>query len=690
MRVHDGRAEPLGATWDGEGTNFAIFSGHATRVELCLFAPVEATIDLPARTKDFWHGWVGGVKPGQRYGFRVHGPFAPREGHRFNPSKLLIDPYAKAIDGRIVWHCSMQGFREDDESVPDPQDSAAFVPKAVVVDPTFDWEDDAPPRTPWRDTLIYECHVRGLTARHPHVAPEIRGRYLGLASPAVIEHQRRLGVTAVELLPVHAAMTERRLVERGLTNYWAYNTIGFFAPDCRFASGAEGEQVVEFKRMVKALHRAGIEVILDVAYNHTGEGDHEGPTACFRGIDNRAYYSLRADDLRRYVDVTGCGNSVNGEHRCVTRLVIDSLRYWVEQMHVDGFRFDLATALIRGPDGVDPRGGLVADIRRDPVLSQTKLIVEPWDLGSGGYRLGRFCTGVAEWNDRYRDTVRRFWRGEGNQAGAFASRLAGSSDLFDSPRGPLAGINYVASHDGFTLRDMVTFEQKHNLLNGEENRDGAELNFSRNWGAEGETENPEVAVLRQRTLRNLLATLAISQGVPMLTAGDEMGRTQRGNNNPYCQDHDLSWVNWDLQEWQRQLLAFTQKVMALRRGFPGLRREQFFQGDSIDAATTDVTWLRCDGERMSESDWLDPQRRTFAMLIHGGTDVGADVTALFAAFNSGAVGCGYKLPRMATAGRWRQLIDTSAADARPSAGDQVTMHPYSLCLFGYEPSGDQG
>ncbi len=685
MDVTDGQPVPLGATWQGDGTNFAIFSEHATRIELCLFdrsdgSRPSASITLPARTGNVWHGKLSGVGPGQLYGYRVHGPYCPAEGHRFNPAKLLIDPYAKAIAGRLGWHESMQGARAGDENAPDPVDSAPYVPKCVVVDETFDWEDDRPPRTPWEDTLIYECHVKGLTVRHPDVPAEQRGRLLGIASAPIIEHLRGLGVTAVELLPIAAAMTERRLVQAKLTNYWGYNPIGFFAPDCRFASGAFGEQVVEFKQMVKALHRAGIEVILDVVFNHTGEQDHDGPTIAFRGIDNRAYYWLKDDDLRRYVDVTGCGNSLRASPPCVAELVLDSLRYWVLQMHVDGFRFDLAPTLARVGEGLDPQTGLFEIIRSDPVLGAVKLIVEPWDAGPDGYQLGRFPQGYAEWNDRYRDTVRRFWRGDEGEAPIMASRLAGSSDLLDSSCGPLAGINFVTCHDGFPLRDVVSYQQKHNHANAESNRDGIDDNFSRNWGAEGDTTDPAIAAIRERLQKDFLATLAFSQGVPMLTAGDEFGRTQHGNNNAYCQDNELSWLNWTLREWQHRLLNFTRKAFALRHQFPVFRRREFLSGQAGHDGVTDVLWLRADGQEMSGEDWSDVQRRALGMLLRFSSAPPVEC-AILAVLNAGAAPVTWRFPAEAPPGQWTTLLDTAHEDVDELVFENVAVSPHSVCVL---------
>src|SRR5215468_10398747 len=554
VRHRPGRPYPLGATWDGSGVNFALFSEHATAVELCLFDAVDPAretrrIAVTERSDQIWHVYLPEARPGLLYGYRVHGPYAPADGHRFNAAKVLLDPYAIAIAGSVTWNGALFGYRPgeaEESAVPDERDSAAYIPKCVVAETAFSWGDDKLLRTPWHKTVIYEVHVEGFTARHPQVPPELRGTYAGLVSPPALEHLKRLGVTAVELLPVHHSVTEQHLVERGFTNYWGYNSIGYFAPDSRFAStGVQGEQVAEFKSMVKRLHQAGIEVILDVVYNHTAEGNHGGPTLCFRGIDNAAYYRLEADDRRRYRDYTGCGNTLNLTHPRVLQLLMDSLRYWVVDMHVDGFRFDLVSALARELHEVDRLGAFFDLLRQDPVLNQVKLIAEPWDLGAGGYQVGNFPAGWAEWNDKYRDTIRAYWKGDGGLIGEFARRITGSSDLYGrSGRRPYASVNYVAAHDGFTLTDLVSYNEKHNEANLEDNRDGHNHNLSWNCGVEGPTDDPAIRALRARQKRNLLGTLLLSQGVPMLLAGDELGRTQRGNNNAYCQDNEISWVDW--------------------------------------------------------------------------------------------------------------------------------------------------
>ncbi|MCA1556912.1 MAG: glycogen debranching protein GlgX, partial [Acidobacteria bacterium] len=558
MQVWPGQPYPLGATWDGAGVNFALFSENATRVELCLFDGLDARretmrITLPEQTDQVWHAYLPEARPGQLYGYRVHGPYKPRAGHRFNPNKLLIDPYGKAIASTVDWRDQVFGYtigHEDEDLSFDVRDSSPFIPKCVVVDPAFSWGDDKHPRTPWHKTLIYEMHVKGFTKLHPHVPENLRGTYTGMTHPSVIEYLLSLGVTAVELLPVHQSVSGKHLSEKGLTNYWGYNSVAFFAPDVRYSSsGHLGQQVTEFKTMVKTLHREGIEVILDVVYNHTGEGNQMGPTLAFRGIDNAAYYRLVGDDSRYYMDYTGTGNTLNMTHPRTLQLIMDSLRYWVLEMHVDGFRFDLASALARELHEVDRLGAFFDIIHQDPVISQVKLIAEPWDLGEGGYQVGNFPVLWAEWNGVYRDVVRGFWRGDRGLVDNLAFRLTGSSDLYErSGRSPYASINFVTAHDGFTLRDLVSYNQKHNEANGEDNRDGTDDNISFNYGTEGPTGDPQIEAVRARQQRNFLATLLLSQGVPMLQAGDEMGRTQQGNNNPYCQDNEISWLDWSVDK----------------------------------------------------------------------------------------------------------------------------------------------
>jgi isoamylase len=597
-----GRPFPLGATWDGRGTNFSLFSEHARGVELCLFddADRETRVELPECTAFIWHGYLPGVGPGQRYGYRVDGPYEPAAGHRFDPMKLLIDPYAKAIEGPILY---LPG--EDGDLSPDGLDDAAAIPKCVVIDETFDWEDDRRLEIPWHDTVIYETHVKGFTKRNAAVREDLRGTYAGLASGEAIAHLQSLGITSIEVLPVHHIADENFLVDRGLTNYWGYSTIGFFAPHALYAAtGTRGAQVREFKGMVKALHRAGIEVILDVVYNHTAEGNDRGPTLSFKGIDNRSYYRLVPDDLSRYMDFTGTGNSLNPMHPSVLRLIMDSLRYWVLECHVDGFRFDLASALARELYDVDKLSSFFDVIHQDPVLSQVKLIAEPWDVGPGGYQVGNFPVLWTEWNGKYRDCVRDFWRGGAN-LGEFASRFTGSSDLYqDDGRRPSASINFVTCHDGFTLADLVSYERKHNEANGEGNADGSDDNRSWNCGVEGPTHDPKVIELRARQQRNFLATVLLSQGVPMLLGGDESGRTQLGNNNAWCQDNEISWLDWELDGPREQLLAFTRRVLALRRSHPVFRRAHFLTGAATNGSgLPDVWWFRPDGLRMTRNDW---------------------------------------------------------------------------------------
>ncbi|MGI9022899.1 MAG: glycogen debranching protein GlgX [Acidimicrobiales bacterium] len=631
MEVWPGSPHPLGATWDGEGTNFALFSEGADAVELCLFGndprssarrPGEIGVPLTEVTAHVWHGYVPGVGPGRQYGFRVHGPYDPAQGLRFNPRKLVIDPYAKAIDGDLDWAPAVFGYKVGGggDGVADPRDSAPHVPRAVVADPQFPWGDDHRPTTPWHDTVIYEAHVKGFTARHPGVPEKLRGTYAGLASPAAVDHLVRLGVTAVELLPVHHFVSEHGLVARGLTNYWGYNSLGYFAPHAAYsASGGGGQQVREFKAMVRTMHAAGIEVILDVVYNHTAEGNHMGPTLVFRGIDNSAYYRLVDGDRRHYMDYTGTGNTLNARHPEVLRLILDSLRYWVTEMHVDGFRFDLASALARGFHEVDRLSAFFDLIHQDPVVSQVKLIAEPWDVGEGGYQVGNFPVLWTEWNGRYRDQVRDFWRGRDASVADLGYRLTGSSDLYqDDGRRPYASINFVTSHDGFTLADLVAYDAKHNEANGEDNRDGTDDNRSWNCGVEGPTTEPEVIDLRRRQQRNFLATLLLSQGVPMLLGGDEVGRTQQGNNNAYCQDNELSWFDWALDDADADLLDFTAQLIHLRRAHPVFHRRRFFQGRPIHGSgLADIGWFRPDGGEMTAGEWTAGKVYALGMFLNG-------------------------------------------------------------------------
>ena len=704
MRVWPGNPYPQGAAWDGEGVNFALFSENATAIELCLFdhpeaATESARIPLRERNDHIWHCYLPDARPGQLYGYRVHGPYAPGEGHRFNPHKLLIDPFAKAISGTIAWSNALYGYaigHPDADLAIGTEDSARGVPKSVVVEPAFSWGDDRPPRVPWNRTVIYECHVRGMTMRHPQVDPAVRGTYLGLASDPIVDHLLSLGITTVELLPVHHFVTDRHLAELGLTNYWGYNSIGFFAPDVRYATGRLGEQVPEFKTMVKRLHRAGIEVVLDVVYNHTGEGNHLGPTLSLRGIDNAAYYRLTPDDRRYYIDFTGCGNSLNMLHPHTMQLIMDSLRYWVLDMHVDGFRFDLAPVLARELYEVNRLSTFFDIIHQDPVLSQVKLIAEPWDLGPGGYQVGNFPNGWAEWNGKYRDAVRRFWRGDEGLVPELAYRLSGSSDLYQaSDRSPFASINFVTCHDGFTLHDLVSYDRKHNEANGEEGRDGTDDNLSHNWGTEGPTDSVEIRTLRRRMKRNFLATLIFSQGVPMLSHGDEIGRTQGGNNNAYCQDNETAWVDWSLGGPERELLAFTRELVAIFQANPVLRRRKFFRGGPlVDGGVKDVAWLRPDGQEMTEADWGQERNHTLGMLIAGraadeqderGRPIAGDTLLLVV--NGGGRARSFTLPTLGAPGHWHELVNTMRGGARHVRSHAVTLGAHTLALLRYREGG---
>ncbi len=703
IRIWPGSPTPLGATWDGEGTNFALFSEHATAVELCLYdAPGDGTarmrIPLLERSGQVWHAYLPDVRPGQLYGYRVHGPFEPERGLRFNPAKLLLDPYAKSITGRIRWSEALSGHAltgpvKERDLQPSTDDSAAGMPKCVVIESAFSWGDDRRPETPWNRTVIYEAHVRGMTMLHPDVPETLRGTYLGLATDPIIDHLLSLGVTAIELLPVHHFVTEQRLADLGLTNYWGYSSIGFFAPDVRYATGGIGQQVSEFKSMVKRLHRAGIEVILDVVYNHTAEGNQLGPTLSFRGIDNSAYYRLDPDLPRFYLDYTGCGNTVDVRHSRTLQLVMDSLRYWVTEMHVDGFRFDLAPALARETPEVNPFGRFFDVVRQDPDISRVKLIAEPWDLGPDGYQVGRFPIGWSEWNALFRDTTRRFWRGDGGQVGGLASRLAGSSDLFEpSQRTPQASVNFVTCHDGFTLHDLVSYEHKHNEANGEDNRDGNDNNQSRNWGVEGPSEAVHIVRMRERIKRNLLATLVFSQGVPMLSHGDEIGRSQGGNNNAYCQDGPLSWVDWRLGPAQRELLEFTRQIVAIRAANPVLRRRRFFRLEPLETGEgKDLTWLGAAGREMTEEQWADESNHVLGMLIRAEASDDVDErgrtprgSAILLLVNGGARSRTFNLPVMERPGVWSQLLDTAHPTPRAIRGGQVHLAAHSLMLLRHE------
>ena len=703
MRVWPGQPYPLGATWDGEGVNFAIFSENATGVELCLFDSAEAAnererIPLKERNDQIWHCYLPDVRPGQLYGYRVYGPYAPHEGHRFNPNQLLIDPYAKAVGGTIKWSDALFAYKVggpkgDLEMSTDNR--AGGVPKSVVVDPAFTWGNDKHPRTPWNRTVIYECHVKGMTILHPEVEERYRGTYLGLASQPMIEHFLSLGVTAVELLPVHHFAVDRLLAEKGLTNYWGYNSVAFLAPDIRYSSGGLGSQVYEFKSMVKKFHSAGIEVILDVVYNHTGEGNHLGPTLSLRGIDNRAYYRLEPNDQRFYTDFTGTGNSLNMQHPRTIQLIMDSLRYWVLDMHVDGFRFDLAPVLARELYEVNRLSAFFDIIHQDPVLSQVKLIAEPWDIGPGGYQVGNFPIKWAEWNGKYRDAVRHFWRGDRGVVPELASRLAGSSDIYQwSDRQAYASVNFVVAHDGYTLRDLVTYERKHNEANGENNRDGHDDNISRNWGVEGETDDLKLLDFRYRMMRNFIATVAFSQGVPMIAHGDEIARTQRGNNNSYAQDNEINWVNWNLDERQKELLEFTRTVFAIRHSNPVLRRRHFFRGqETRPGGTKDLTWIRPDSREMQDRDWQREHNHVLGMLISGDAtdevdDRGRPIQGdtMLVLLNGGGDDVRFTLPRLKAEGIWSRVIDTAGRGPGEidAPGLELSARSVQLLRFGID------
>jgi isoamylase len=680
-QVWPGSAYPLGATYDGTGTNFAIYSEVAEKIELCLFdeAGNEERIRLPEMDAYVWHAFLPGIQPGQRYGFRVHGPHDPAQGHRCNPNKLLLDPYAKAIDGQVDWDEAVFGYRFENGEKND-DDSAAHMPKSVVVNPYFDWGVDRPPKTPYNKTVIYEAHVKGLTMTHPRVPEALRGTYSGIAHPAIIEHLQQLGITAIELMPVHQFVQDDTLQQKGLRNYWGYNTIGFFAPHNEYAQDTDGQQVQEFKGMVRALHEAGIEVILDVVYNHTAEGNHMGPTLSFRGIDNQAYYRLVEDDKQYYMDTTGTGNSLNVRTPQSLQLIMDSLRYWVTEMHVDGFRFDLASSLARQFHEVDL-------VHQDPIVSQVKLIAEPWDIGDGGYQVGNFPALWTEWNGKYRDTVRDFWRGEDATIGEFASRITGSADLYQhSGRRPVASINFVTAHDGFTLDDLVSYNEKHNEANGEDNNDGESHNRSWNCGVEGETDDAEVLALRAQQRRNFIASLMLSQGVPMLLHGDELGRSQGGNNNGYCQDSELTWIDWENVD--EGLLEFTKLVTKLRNDHPTFRRRRFFHGRPVRREegdpVQDIAWLTPGGDLMSDEDWDAGYAKSLAMYLNGhgiretderGEDVVDD--CFYLAFNAHHEPIEFTLPSDDYAEAWTVVVDTAElGEVEPvevKAGETLTV-----------------
>ncbi|MDG9925648.1 MULTISPECIES: glycogen debranching protein GlgX [unclassified Pseudomonas] len=702
-RIAEGHPFPLGATWDGLGVNFALFSAHATKVELCLFDDQGKTeierIELPEYTDEIWHGYLPDAHPGQVYGYRVYGPYEPDAGHRFNPNKLLIDPYAKQLVGKLRWSEALFGYtigHPDADLSFDERDSAAFVPKSKVMDPAFTWGEQAPIRVPWDSTILYETHLRGISMLHPAVPENLRGTCAGLMNPELLKHIRSLGVSSIELLPVHAFVNDQHLLEKGMNNYWGYNSIGFFAPHPAYlASG----KVSEFKEMVAHLHDAGLELILDVVYNHTAEGNERGPTLCMRGIDNASYYRLMPDDRRYYINDSGTGNTLDLSHPCVLQMVTDSLRYWATEMRVDGFRFDLATILGRYADGFDERHSFLVACRQDPVLSKVKLIAEPWDCGPGGYQVGGFPPGWAEWNDKFRDNARAFWKGDGGQLAELASRLTASGDLFNQRgRRPFASVNFITAHDGFTLRDVVSYDHKHNEANDEDNRDGTDNNISWNHGCEGPSDDEQIRELRLRQMRNLLATLLFAQGTPMLLAGDEFGRTQQGNNNAYCQDNELSWVDWNIDEEGQGLIAFTRRLIALRRAYPILRRGRFFVGHyNEELGVKDVTWLAPNGEEMTEENWHDGEARCMGMLLDGraqptGIRRRGDDATLLLILNAYHEAVDFLLPEVAEGSAWVGLLDSNQPQQRSTEqfafGSQFQVTPRSLLLFKLQKESD--
>lgn len=694
LNIYPGKPYPLGANYTGNGVNFALYAGNATKVVLCLFdedGEPQTNIELKEKTRQIWHAYIPNLGPKQQYGYRVWGPFEPANGYRYNPNKLLIDPYAKAISGDIVWDDAVFGYQigEDDLTFSE-LDSAKFVPKGIVIDQRYDWEGDTPPQIPYHHTIIYEAHVKGLTALHPALPVQLRGTYAGIGHPSVINYLQSLGITAIELMPVHQFVNDRHLLDKGLANYWGYNTIGFFAPHCKYASGDKnGSQVTEFKDMVKALHRAGIEVILDVVYNHTAEGNHLGPTLSFKGIDNTEYYRL-CEDKRYYMDYTGTGNTLNAYYPSVLQLMMDSLRYWVTEMHVDGFRFDLASTLARGMQEVNMLGAFFSIIQQDPIISQVKLIAEPWDVGEGGYQVGNFPPGWAEWNGMYRDCIRDYWRGENSMLSEFANRFAGSPDLYgDSGRTPTASINLITAHDGFTLHDLVSYNEKHNEANGEDNNDGEDHNRSCNYGVEGETNEEQILSIRNRQKRNLLTTLMLSQGVPMLVAGDELSRTQGGNNNAYCQDNELSWINWEQAD--QELLAFTTKLIALRKRHPVFCRKNWFKGEPIrGSGVKDIHWFLPDGTEMQDHNWNEDFAKSLAVFLNGQGVRGAGPMGermvddnFYLIFNAHDGPLTYKLPDVNHGNKWCLLLatDDNRVDENYSAGDLVNVAERSVVVF---------
>ncbi len=699
-RMREGLPHPLGATWDGKGVNFALFSANATKVELCLFDQSGRTeqdrIELPEYTDEIWHGYVPDLGPGQVYGYRVHGAYEPEAGHRFNPNKLLLDPYARAHTGELRWDPAVFGYQMEsmDDLTFDERDSAKFMPKSVIIDPDFDWKGEpGRVRVPWTHMIAYETHVRGFTKRHPSVPEKLRGTYAGLGVKEVIDYVRSLGITSIELLPIHTFINDSQLLEKGLTNYWGYNSIGFFAPDPRYASDV-ANSLREFKEMVARFHDAGLEVILDVVYNHTAEGNERGPTLSFKGIDNANYYRLLPDQNRYYINDTGTGNTVNLSHRRVIQLVTDSLRYWVQEMHVDGFRFDLGTILAREPNGFDNQSGFLKACSQDPVLGTVKLIAEPWDCGPGGYQVGEFPPGWGEWNDKFRDIARDFWKGEA-PVSALAPRLCASGDEFNKlGRKPWACVNFITAHDGFTLNDLVTYNERHNEANGEDNKDGSSDNRSWNCGVEGPADDPEIVELRERQMRNLLATLLLSQGTPMLLAGDEFARTQEGNNNAYCQDSEISWLNWEIGEKGAALTNFVRRLTGLRHKYPVLRRTRFLTGDfNEELGVKDLAWINANGAEMQQGDWGDETMHCFGMLIDGraqptGLRRRGEESTVLLVFNAHHDLVRFTLPETAEADHWSLLIDTNLPTDEVkgsfATGDGYDVTARSLLLFALE------
>jgi isoamylase len=699
-RIRPGKPYPLGATWDGLGVNFALYSEHATRVELLLFDTSEdnheaLSIDLPERTAAIWHGYVPNLRPGQVYAYRLHGPYEPERGHRFNPNKVVLDPYAKAIGRPLKWHDSLFGYKIGDSREDlsfSEEDSAPYAPLGMVVEERFAWGSDQAPRVGWQDTVIYETHVRGITKRHPDVPEELQGTYLGLACDPILEHLKRLGVTTVQLLPIHAKVHDRHLIERGLSNYWGYNTLNFFAPEPDYAVGTGHAAVEEFKMMVRALHAEGLEVIIDVVYNHTGEGSRMGPTLSFRGIDNVGYYKESPENPRFLMDYTGTGNTLDVGNPYVLQLIVDSLRYWVVEMHVDGFRFDLASTLARDLYDVNMLSAFFQVIQQDPVLSQVKLIAEPWDVGPGGYQVGAFPWQWTEWNGRYRDSVRRFWRGDMGVSGEFATRVTGSADMYElSGRRPFASINFLTAHDGYTLEDLVSYERKHNEANGEHNRDGHEPNYSINFGVEGPTDDPRILAHREELKRSLMATLLLSQGAPMIQGGDELSRTQNGNNNAYCQDNEINWYDWNLDERKKAFLEFVRGCISFRKVHQNFRRRRFLTGKADESGAKDVTWWNPSGREMTPHDWTRPENKAFGMLLRGDRIPGTDFHGMplhddtfFIAFNGSTHGVNFVVPDHTNGhpAQWKAVPEPSSLqDITVQPGSTITVPPRSLAVF---------